>query len=211
MSYPPATIAAMVETRPVLSAALTGAELTRWYWTLAELTALARTLGVPRGGGKAALTDRLAAALDGAAPAAPVRRAPAGRQLTAPVSDGTVIPPGQRCSQLLREHFRQRIGPGFAFDGFMRAFIAAGAGRTLGDAVAHWYATRAEAARQRPIGAQFELNAFLRQWRIDHPGGARREAMAAWERHRSRPREVGPRSSSAVSAQAPPRHGQDGG
>ncbi|GAA3902183.1 DUF6434 domain-containing protein [Actinoplanes auranticolor] len=178
----------MTEHRPALSPALSGAELTRWYWTLAELTALARTLGVPRGGGKAALADRLAAALDGAAPSAPVPRAPAGRQLTAPVSADTIIPPGQRCSQLLRDFFRQQIGPGFTFDEFMRAFVADGAGQTLGAAVAHWHATRAQAAQQRPIGAQFELNAFLRQWRLDHPGAGRQDALAAWRQHRSQPR-----------------------
>jgi hypothetical protein len=65
----------MTATRPPLTPALSGAELRRWYWTLAELTALARTLGVPRGGGKPALTDRLAAALDGA-PWSPRRAGP---------------------------------------------------------------------------------------------------------------------------------------
>ena len=66
----------MNETRPVLSASLSGAELRRWYWTLEELSGLARTLGVPRGGGKQALTERLAAVLDGEPATPPPRRAP---------------------------------------------------------------------------------------------------------------------------------------
>jgi len=103
------------------------------------------------------------------------------------VSAATVIPPGQRCSQVLRHWFEQEIGPGFAFDGSMREFIAQGAGRTLGEAVAHWHATRAEAARPKPIAAQFELNAFLRQWWAAHPGGTRAEALAAWRDHRAAP------------------------
>jgi hypothetical protein len=177
----------MTDSRPALSPGLSGAELSRWYWTLEELTALARTLGVPRGGGKAALAERLVATLDGAPVAAPTRRAPAGRQLTAPVTAATVIPDGQRCSQVLRAFFRRELGPGFAFDDFMRTFIARGAGRTLGDAVDHWHATRAEAAVPRPIGPQFELNAFLRQWRLDHPGTTRQAALGAWQLHRSRP------------------------
>lgn len=177
----------MAETRPALSPALSGAEVTRWYWTLAELTALARTMGVPRGGGKAALTRRLCAALDGAPVTAPVPRAPAGRQLAAPVSADTVIPPGQRCSQVLRAYFIDQVGPAFTFDEFMRTFVAAAAGRTLGEAVAHWHATRAQAAQHRPIGAQFELNAFLRQHRRRNPGASRQEALAAWQEHRSRP------------------------
>ncbi|MDX6762712.1 hypothetical protein SIN09_25675, partial [Streptomyces sp. F8] len=65
------------EVRPLLSTALTGAELRRWYWTLAELTELARRMGLPARGGKAAVTARLAAALDGLPePAAAVPAAP---------------------------------------------------------------------------------------------------------------------------------------
>ena len=179
----------MTATRPALSPALTGTELLRWYWTLEELTGLAVTLGVPRGGGKQALTERLVARLDGRQAPAPPRRPPAGRQLSGPLSATTVIPPGQRCSQLLRDYFRQEVGPGFVFDSFMRSFVADGAGRTLGDAVAHWHATRVAAAAPRPIGDQFELNAFLRRWRSSHPGGTREASVAAWQEHRSRPAE----------------------
>lgn len=181
---------AMSEIRPPLSAVLTGAELRRWYWTLQELTALARELAVPRGGGKQALTDRLAAALDGApAPSATGSRA-SGRQLGSPVTNQTVIPAGQRCSQVLREHFRREIGPQFTFDAVMRTFIADGQGRTLGEAVAHWHATRGVAGQPKPIGPQFELNAFLRRWRRDHPSGSRDDALAAWRHHRGLPLEA---------------------
>ncbi|MFD7628282.1 DUF6434 domain-containing protein [Streptomyces sp. NPDC059851] len=178
-----------VESRPVPNPALSGAELRRWYWTLAELTSLARTMGLPAGGGKAALTDRLAAALDGlpVPPPAPARRR-AGRQLAAPVDGDTVIPEGQRCSQVLREYFVREIGPAFHFDAFMRDYVAEGAGRTLAEAVAHWHATRAQAAEPREVGAQFEFNRFLRTWHDRHPDGSRTEALAAWQTHRSRPR-----------------------
>ncbi|MFJ6940070.1 DUF6434 domain-containing protein [Streptomyces sp. NPDC101132] len=180
--------------RPALSSALTGDELGRWYWTLAELTGLARELGVPRGGGKAALTGRLRAALDGEPVPAEVRvvRRPGGRQLAAPVDAGTVIPDGQRCSQVLREFFLREIGPGFHFDAHMRAYVAENAGRTLGEAVAHWHATRAEAAQPQEIGAQFEFNRYLRDWHAAHPAGRREEALAAWRDHRAAPREGRP-------------------
>ncbi|MEU7553269.1 hypothetical protein AB0B01_13130 [Streptomyces sp. NPDC044571] len=102
------------ESRPPLTPALTGAELLRWYWTLAELTRLARDMALPAAGGKAALTARLAAALDGLPAPEPVRPARrGGRRLTAPVDGDTVIPEGQPCSQVLREFFVREIGPGF--------------------------------------------------------------------------------------------------
>ncbi|MEX0172127.1 DUF6434 domain-containing protein [Streptomyces sp. LMG1-1-1.1] len=176
------------ERRPELNPALSGDELARWYWTLAELTVLARELGVPRGGGKAALADRLQAALNGEAPPPPRRRRPAGRQLAAPVNGSTVIPQGQRCSQVLREYFRREIGPAFHFDAYMRTFVAEHAGGTLDDAVAHWHATRRAAAQPHEIGSQFELNRFLRDWNAEHPAGGHTEALAAWRAHRDRPR-----------------------
>ncbi|MFE5490848.1 DUF6434 domain-containing protein [Streptomyces virginiae] len=196
-----------VEVRPLLSTALTGAELLRWYWTLAELTGLARQMGVPARGGKAAVTARLAAALDGrpepaaAAPAAPRR---AGRQLAAPVDGTTVIPAGQRCSQVLREFFVREIGPGFHFDAFMREYVAGHAGHTLAEAVGHWHATRARAAQPQEVGAQFEFNRFLRDWHAHHPGGARADAVAAWRTHRSRPRD---RDTPQAPAGGPPPAG----
>ncbi|WP_412076361.1 DUF6434 domain-containing protein [Streptomyces xanthophaeus] len=176
--------------RPALTPALTGTELTRWYWTLAELTALARQLGLSTSGGKAALTDRLAAVLDGRPEPRPVRTARrGGRQLAAPVHGDTVIPEGQRCSQVLREYFTREIGPAFHFDAFMRDYVAQGAGRTLAEAVSHWHATRQRAAEHQEVGAQFEFNRFLRDWHARHPDGARTEALAAWRDHRARPKD----------------------
>ncbi|MFB7468777.1 DUF6434 domain-containing protein [Streptomyces sp. NPDC056224] len=181
------------ESRPALTPALTGAELARWYWTLAELSGLAREMGLSAGGGKAAVTARLAAALDGLPPGpapAPARAARGGgRQLAAPVDRATVIPRGQRCSQVLREFFVREIGPGFHFDAFMREYVAQGSGRTLADAVAHWHATRARAAEPQEVAAQFEFNRFLRDWHARHPDGARAQALAAWRAHRARPRD----------------------
>ncbi|MFD0718441.1 3-hydroxyisobutyryl-CoA hydrolase [Streptomyces globosus] len=120
--------------------------------------------------------------------AAPARPRGAGRQLAAPVDGRTVIPQGQRCSQVLRAFLTREIGPAFHFDAAMRDYIAQGAGRTLADAVAHWHATRADAARPRRIGDQFEFNGFLRDWHARHPGSPRAEALDAWRAHRSRPR-----------------------
>ena len=66
----------------------------------------------------------------------------------------------------------------------MRAFIAAG-GRTLGDAVDHWYATRHRGPQE--IEPQFELNRFGRAWRVAHPGSTHTEMLAAWADHRALP------------------------
>ncbi|WP_127130315.1 SAP domain-containing protein [Georgenia sp. SYP-B2076] len=55
------------ETRPPLSAALTGSELRCWSWRKGELVSLAQQVGVSTEGSKPELTARLVAALDAAA------------------------------------------------------------------------------------------------------------------------------------------------
>jgi hypothetical protein len=175
-----------VTTRPVLDARLSGAELRRWYWLHRELLSLAKTLGVSPSGSKLELTDRLATALDGQ-PAPELTRRVRRSQLRGPLTEATAIPPGQSCSEPLRAFFVDRIGPGFRFDAAMRDFIAGAAGRSLGEAVDHWWATRA--APTPTIGPQFELNRFTRAWHLAHPRASRAELLAAWRIHRGLPAE----------------------
>ncbi|WP_196443613.1 DUF6434 domain-containing protein [Planomonospora sp. ID67723] len=184
----------MTDSRPALTADLTGHDLLRWYWRRDELVAFARRLGLSAAGGKQELTARLAAVLDGhpLPEPRPAARRPRTAPLPEPLTPETLIPDGQRCSQQLRVFFQQRIGPGFRFDGVMRDFIATGAGRSLGDAVAHWHATRG--VQQPQIGAQFELNRFLRDWHAARPGAGRQAAMQAWQEYRSLPVDARPKA-----------------
>jgi hypothetical protein len=99
-----------------------------------------------------------------------------------------VIPPGQRSSHVLREFFTAEVGPSFRFDAAMRDFVANGAGKTLGDAVDHWWASRDRDAP--PIGPQFELNRFTREWWRANPGGTRDELRAAWLAYRNQPADL---------------------
>lgn len=159
----------------------------RWYWLKSELIGLARELGVPSSGGKHDLTGRLAAALDGL-PIPSARRRPAGggQQLTGLLSGETIIPPGQRCSRVVRAWFCEQVGPSFRFDGAMREFFAAADGTTtLHDALDHFRATRGQ--QPATIGAQFEYNRFTRVWRELHPNGSHADVIAAWRDYRGRP------------------------
>lgn len=177
----------MPTSRPALSRDLDAVEFSRWYWSKTELTDFARDLGLRVSGGKAEIAERIAAALDGRPipePAAPRRTS--GRQLAPPLTPAAVIPPGQRCSQVLRAWFTEQIDPRFHFDAAMRAFIAAADGSTtLADAAAHWRATRDSPTGE--IGEQFELNRFTRQWHLDNPGGRREDLLDAWRTYRALP------------------------
>ena len=184
-----ATLWHVVESRPTLGTHLSGQEILRWYWLRDELADLARTLGVSTAGGKQALTARLVAHLEGQPlpPSLPTPPPPAPA-LPEPLTASTVIPAGQRCTQQLRRYFTATIGSTFVFDARMREFITHGAGRTLGDAVAHWDATRTRGPSE--IGERFELNAFMRRWHHQHPDRSRGHALDAWRTHRQLPAEA---------------------
>lgn len=173
--------------RPPLTRELTGAELLRWYWLKEELTRFARTLGIRATGSKELLTQRIAAYLDGRTFTEPaVVRTARSKQLSGVLAGHTVIPAGQRCSQVVRGWFIEQLGPSFRFDKAMRDFFASTDGtQTLTDALDHWYATRD--MQQQDPGAQFEYNRFTRSWHEQHPDGSRQELLAAWREYRNRP------------------------
>ncbi len=138
-------------------------------------------------GSKDVLTARIGAALAGRGfeePAA-ARRA-TGAQLTAPLSPATIIPRGQRSSQVVRAWMREHIGQQFHFDAPMREFFAQSDGtRTMQDAVEHFYATRDRGSEA--IDGQFEFNRFTRAWHEKHPDGSRDELLAEWRNYRDTP------------------------
>ncbi|HNP59052.1 MAG TPA: DUF6434 domain-containing protein [Gordonia sp. (in: high G+C Gram-positive bacteria)] len=173
--------------RPPLTPALPAAEFTRWYWRKDELVAFARTLGIATSGAKELLAQRIAVTLDGSEfiEPAPARRT-GGRQLGGDLTESTVIPPGQRCSQVLRAWFVDQVGQQFHFDAAMREFIGSADGTTtLGDALVHWRATRNGGPCE--IDAQFEYNRFTRDWHRANPAGSREQLLAEWAAYRGLP------------------------
>lgn len=173
--------------RPALTPALSGAEFERWYWLKEELAEFARSLGIRATGGKVLLTARIAATLDGREfSEPPSKRRTSGEQLSGVVTGESIVPAGQRCSQVVRAWFVEQVGPGFSFDEPMRAFFAATDGtQTLQDALDHWRSTRDRG--ETDIGSQFEYNRFTRAWHRDNPAGTPDEAREAWGSYRSRP------------------------
>ncbi len=175
--------------RPDLASVETGTELRRWYWMKAELLAECRRRGLPTSGSKPDLTERLAADLDGVDPPTPARRTTSSRRLPEPLADDTPIRPGQAATQQLRAFFVERIGSGFRYDVFMREAIAAG-DTTLGELVAHWYATRD--AEPPPTLPQLEYVRFTRAWFAARPDGDPAACRRAWAEFRALPVELRP-------------------
>lgn len=172
--------------RPALERGLDEAEFRRWYWTLAELRAFARDLGVGASGAKAEVADRIAAALGGRSAARNARSpARASSTLPGPLTQQTLLPAGQSATQQLRAYFLEVIGPSFIFDGHMRRFLTQSEGATLGDAVENWHRTRG--TELPPQSSSLEFNRFTRHWHRDHPEGSAADSRAAWKRYRALP------------------------
>lgn len=173
--------------RPLLTPHLTSTELLRWYWLREELADFARQLGIRATGGKDILTGRIAAKLDGVPFAEPVSATrTSGTQLSGPLAPTTVIPAGQRCSQVVREWFVKQVGASFGFDAEMRAFFSQTDGtQTMQDALDHYRATRSQDAK--PIDPQFEYNRFTRAWHEANPAGHREDLLRDWAEYRRLP------------------------
>ena len=118
----PARMTHPASSRPDLVPGLSSEEFQRWYWLKTELVDFARALGIRASGGKELLMARIAASLDGRdfAEPAPIRSS-GPRQLAGELSATTVIPAGQRYSQVVRRWLEGQVGSGFRFDAPMRA------------------------------------------------------------------------------------------
>ncbi len=172
--------------RPPPNPAMTETEFRRWYWMKAELADFARTLEIPTSGSKPELADRIAAALGGRPLPKPAKRSSkSAPPLPEPLTDATVIPENQKSTQQVRGFFVERIGPSFHFDHHMRTFLAESPGKTLGDAVDHWYASRDQPTPETP--EQLEYVRFTKAWHGKYPDGTNDECRAAWAWHRSLP------------------------
>ncbi len=171
--------------RPALSQELTAAEFGRWYWTLAELQAFARSVGIRATGLKPDLAARITAHLAGSEPPTVPPRPRPTPQLSGPLDRETVIPAGQKSTRHLREFFESELGTTFRFDGHMRAFLKSSDGATLGDAIAHWHETRGRPLPQQ--SSSLEFNAFTKEWHRVHPSSTAAECRAAWRRYRALP------------------------
>ncbi|PQZ91693.1 hypothetical protein CQ018_13025 [Arthrobacter sp. MYb227] len=162
-------------------------EFLRWYWLKAELETFAREIAVRATGNKELLTARIGAALAGRRfeEPMPTRRAQ-GRQLSAPLSHTTVIPVGQRSSQVVRAWMLEKLGPSFHFDAEVRDFFVQSDGTTtMQDALDHFHATRNQGSKS--IDSQFEYNRFTRGWHKKYPDGSRDELLADWRAYRDTP------------------------
>jgi SAP domain-containing new25/Domain of unknown function (DUF6434) len=176
--------------RPPLSPSLDATEFRRWYWLKQELVDFAKQEGLSASGDKPNLANRIALFLGGVNPqvagaSTKVVRQTVSKRLSEPLTLETALGPKQASSQQLREFFVEAIGPRFSYDIHMRTFLASNETKTLGEAVAHWHATR-NTAKPETL-PQLELVRFTKAWHRAHPAGTQVECRTAWKLYKSLP------------------------
>lgn len=117
--------------RPQLSKNLDPNTFRNFYYLKEELVAFCKKQGLPAGGGKLELTERIACYLStGEAPPAPAPAPARAKAPAGPITPETPIEPGFVCSERHRAFFRGQLGPGFSFNVPFQKWLKANAGKT---------------------------------------------------------------------------------
>jgi len=151
-----------------------------YYWLKADLLDFCRQQGIPTGGAKKDLTERIAHFLrTGEIPTARSAKRSAAT-MPATFSRQTVIGANWHCSQELRAFFEQEIGSRFHFNKVMRDFIKNETGQTLQAAIEAWEEAERHPPPPTDIEPQFEYMRHIREYFNTHPDGNREEALKTW-------------------------------
>lgn len=171
--------------RPVFSRELSADEFRRWYWLKSELVAACRLLRVSPTGSKPELTERILAALSGAAIPANTPRRTRGAMPTCFTLE-TRIGEGWRCNAALGQFLRAHVGRGFRFNAAVRAFVHTQVGQPVSAIVACYRSSIVPGAPKPALPPQFEYNRHMQSYAREHPGATRAEVLAAWKDRRAR-------------------------
>ncbi len=189
--------------RPAIDTIRSGEELKRWYWLKSEVVAFAKEKGLPYGGAKFEIIERIAVSIDGTnlpEPQAKVR-SNSKRSKTSGTVDATpwhrrlltletVIDDKYTNGPATRRFFVEHCGPTFRFTIAFMAWMRNNCGRTLNDAIVEWERQREERADpgfQSAIPESNQYNRYLREFFADNPNATMQQARAAWKRKRSLP------------------------
>ncbi|MCA0456677.1 MAG: SAP domain-containing protein [Chloroflexi bacterium] len=176
--------------RPPLDLEIKVKDFLAFYWLKAELVEFCRANGLPTGGSKGELTERIAHFLRTGELLLPTTRPKIKSDGQLPTLD-TIINKDYRSSQVNRAFFEEIIGKKFHFSTAFQQYFKDNVGKTFRDAIEYWYTLeeRARRGEKTTIAPQFEYNQFVRQYHEQNPNTTHAAAVAAWKAYRSQRRE----------------------
>ena len=179
------------DTRPKLVDVTSAEALNRWYWTRAELVAIAQNNGISTQGTKAVLLQRIVATIGehahepvpvGSRHGATEQSSPKER-LSPPFTRSMIIPSGQPFTRELRSWLGHEIGREVKVNQAMRDLMRNPKKGTLEDLIALAIAPPVRSE----IPPQFELNRLMRVLAEKYPHMSQSERKRAWQDFRNLP------------------------
>jgi len=173
--------------RPLLTDKIGLNDFYNYYWLKEELVQFCRQHQLPTNGNKKTLTERIAAYVSGK-PIPITTNSRVKVKMPDEFTHQTIIGKNWRCSQDLRFYLEQEIGSHFHFDKVMRDLIHNGQGKTIGEVIRTWLDSQNKHKQETEIAPQFEYNRFIRDYFQLHTEANFKDAVKAWNIHKSRPK-----------------------
>ena len=167
--------------RPGISRQMEGKIFRSFYYLKEEMVAFCKENGLPSGGGKAEISDRIACYLDTGEilPADISRKAKAKIDV---ISEDSEIEPNLVCSEKHRAFFAEKIGKAFSFRVAFQKWLKENPGKTYAQAIeAYYQLLAAKKNGKTQIGKQFEYNAYIRDFFEENPGYPLASAIQCWK------------------------------
>lgn len=173
--------------RPELDTLPDGETFRSFYYLKEELVSFCRKNGLPTGGGKQELTERIACFLDtGKIPASSAKRK--STVVDGVITEDTVIEPNIVCSEKHRAFFKEKIGRSFSFNVMFQKWLKSNPGKTYKEAIEAYHMIMEEKKTQKTtIGKQFEYNTYIRDFFEDNKDKSLDDAIKCWKYKKSLP------------------------
>ena len=158
-----------------------------YYHLKSELMDFCRANGLPVSGGKAELTERIAAFLDTGTILQPSpKQTKSKSKIGSEITGESIIEADLICSEKHRAFFRNEIGKGFSFNVPFQKWLKSNPGKTYNEAIAAYHEIMAEKkAGKSTIAPQFEYNTYIRDFFADNPGRTLADAVKCWKYKKS--------------------------
>ena len=175
-----------MNSKPTLRRDISVADFKAYYWSMAELTALAKELGLSPRGNKPNLSARLERRLRGLPDEQSVEQRHRGPR----DSDKALRPEtpvvSYKSDDRTRDFFKRYIGPHFHFTYRLNQYRLANHNLTYGDLIREWvaeYDRRKDPNYRAPIASHGEYNRYIRDYFNDkrNKGKSLRDAVASWK------------------------------
>ncbi len=174
--------------RPTFDQIRNSSEFNNWYWKKSDLVDICIRSGLPYGGNKFELIDRILFALDNPDIKAPVikKKKPASTfnwareelRLSTVITDSVSFGPN------FRNFMKSQIGPQFSCHSDFMKWVKQHPGKTLADAIFQWQeleARKEDANFRRDIARHNNYNQYMRHF-LDHfPDKSFSDAVSCWK------------------------------